>query len=358
MIGNGRVSSSVTTVTSAVALLLSSAILLSPRGAHAGECEQECVKGFSCQALSDYDCPPTACLPGQPCEPTPCEPTTVYECVAVPCTVDSDCAVGMACVKRDSDDDCLSTPSAAPCPPGTTCEPTPPSDPTPCEQKTEQTCVPRYQLPCKVASDCGTGFECEQMESCTSGDSGSAHGDPGGSGDVAPPVEPAPPQCDKTGVFHCTAELTTCNVSSDCPSGWTCVTVEERRGSSSDPGDNPPPLPGTDGNDPAGPGAAPQDPLPPESTTTRSYCAPPYYDLGIRGSLGGSIAGSDSNDSAPSPQEPGKSEGESTPSGDKTSGGCRTSAGHTGSSGVALLGTLGLLGLLHRRNRRPAPELG
>jgi MYXO-CTERM domain-containing protein len=228
----------------------------------------------------------------------------------------------------------------------------------PCEQKTEQTCVPRYQLPCKVAADCGTGFECEQTERCSSSDSGGAQDDPSGSG-VAPPAEPAPPQCVKTGEFHCTAELTTCSVASDCPSGWTCVTVEERRGSSSDPSANPPPLPGTDGSEPDSAGAAPQDtPLPPESTTTRSYCAPPYYDLNIRGSLGGSIAGSDSNDSAGSLQDPSKSEGESrTPSGDKTSGGCRTSAGRTGSSG-ALLGTLGLLGLLRRRIRRPATELG
>jgi hypothetical protein len=185
--------------------------------------------------------------------------TTVSECEPAECTSDADCAADMVCF-TETHEEC-SAPGGRACVEGQECEAIK-TEPT-CEQKTSSSCVPRYVPPCTVDADCGPGFSCTEIieEACSDSGSGTAPSagvdagaaaGTGGSGAEAKAAEPsdagvadagmmiegssepsddgakdfaAPePSCTTrvTGTFRCELQRIDCEVTTDCPSGFTC----------------------------------------------------------------------------------------------------------------------------------------
>ena len=218
----------------------------------------DCGKGFKCEASGVTSCPPTpACAKGDECSPAPeCSSAAVLTCVLASCTVDSDCADGMAC-SITTEQSCSSAGNGSKCSlPDASC-PTPP--PPTCTTYTYGTCTPKYNLPCKVDSDCGSGFTCipEPCECAPSLQSGGGSTsnvgvvNPGGpaiwadassravpedaaAADVAVPdpvddaatpiVAPvdAACACPAVPVNECQLNPISCAVDKDCPTTWTC----------------------------------------------------------------------------------------------------------------------------------------
>jgi hypothetical protein len=240
-----------------------------------------CTKGYTCESYQATACPAIASIDGKNVD---CAPTTSYSCVPASCATNEDCGDGMVC-NTSTSSTCsggMSKPSCDPAAPdcGAVLEDVPAS----CESKTVQQCVPRYLLPCKAASDCGTGFTCEEViETGCSGSGGASSGGAAGVG-TAMPTEPQPapttsssgvsaggaanvgvatggatvatrpvsatggastkiaapstdttadiaisqdppPTCTSvpTGRYQCVLQTINCNVDADCPAGLTCV---------------------------------------------------------------------------------------------------------------------------------------
>lgn len=209
--------------------------------------ETTCPKSFVCQSYEMDACPAIATRDGGAVD---CQPTTKYVCEPGPCTVDADCADGMVCHSSTST---TCSGSAPGCDPNTTdCKQLPPATES-CTFSMTSQCVPRYLLPCTVASDCGDGFTCEADQSCgCSGSTGSSSGGiatpatnasaPAGSGAAssiaADPATgaggttgrttgttPSSTQCTctNTGTNSCRLQVIGCTQDTDCPSGFTCV---------------------------------------------------------------------------------------------------------------------------------------
>lgn len=235
-----------------------------------GECatDADCPTGLTCEALGGSACATPACPPGEPCpEPTPCDPVIYYGCVAPPpppCTADSDCGDGLACI-IESYESCSGggavgapepLPGGAPDGSGTDTGTDPAVD---CTTETYSYCAPRWMGPCETAADCGDGFTCEPEVSCVcsgssggeippdagtgssgGGSSGSSSGSSGSSGDVPAPspdgsgasipvpdgsgVTEDPCACEPTGTNYCAlpSEPTACTSAADCPTDWSC----------------------------------------------------------------------------------------------------------------------------------------
>jgi hypothetical protein len=344
---------------SAVFLLssLASAIVARPIGCGTGAA---CAQGFECTEIGASGCAPSApCPAGQMCPaPEPCVTTIEYGCVPSHCTDDAQCAPGMLCHAWAAP--CAVTNCACP-------SDAPKCDcgPTVCDPQTVSMCTPRYDLPCKVAADCGAGFTCEEAQSCGCASSGS------GSGDAAPPMQgtagtssagaaPAPAggsaaidplptpdcSCQPSGELQCVPMRLMCSTAANCPAGWSCqVEVSTATAPACAPGSNCPMMPAP------GPAA--------------SWCVPPYYgaqsggDLEVpvtpttgngsgTGTTGTGTAGTSStgvpNEGTPAPTTTGDGEAHE-------SSACALGHAPASSGALALLAMLGaLLGLKRRRS--------
>lgn len=313
--------------------------------------DSDCTKGFTCQVVGASGCPAYACpaQTGAPdvqtCPPPPaCNPQVVKGCLPGPCSTDSDCATGMVC-HGDSYTNCPVLAPPPSCPPNADCA-APAADAGACTTTTVNSCVPRYDLPCTVDSDCGDGFTCvpDTVTSCAGGGSagsGGAVGAPAtgtaivvdagivvtGPDDASPP----PPTCTTTtgSTSSCRANAIACAASSDCPATWTCVAQPQPAsvvcaGPAS-----------FDGSIPA---CGPFDAGP-----AQSLCQPPYADLGSP-QAAGSTSGS-SGAPVPAAAENGTAEGGTAGS----SGGCQVAAPGAPAGEVSLLVLLGLTALSRRR---------
>ena len=121
--------------------------------------DSTCPRGFSCETES-AGCPAVECV-GDGCKQ--CEPSTYSYCKALPCQSDSDCDVGMVCTGVQYQG-CAD--AAEPACDGPNC-PTKASSETCGSTAPTSECVPRWQLHCETAADCGEGFTCEVEESCS-----------------------------------------------------------------------------------------------------------------------------------------------------------------------------------------------
>ncbi|MGO9833169.1 MAG: hypothetical protein ACLP1X_03045 [Polyangiaceae bacterium] len=353
-----------------IALLFALGALGASRTASADptSCTQnsDCSKGFTCQvvgasACTAYACPATTGtdVDAQACPPPPaCDPQVIMGCLPGPCSTDSDCATGMVCY-ADTYTSCPPAPAPSPscAGPGADCAEPAEFDAGPCTTTTVKSCVPRYELPCTVSSDCGDGFTCvpDTSRACSGG--GSA-GSGASGGAPAPGSGPAilvdagtvtvgtidaspspPPTCTTTtgSTSSCQVNTIPCTTSSDCPSTWTCVSQ-----------------PTAVSNICAGPasfdGAVPPcgspDPAP-----AQMLCEPPYEGLGA--SPGG--ASLSAGGSAPAPAlaqngagaDAGASGSSAAPTG--ATGGCQVVAPGAAPGAASLFTLLGLTALVRRR---------
>lgn len=322
--------------------------------------DSDCTKGFSCQvvgasACAGYACPrPAAGVDAEACPPPPpCDPTVIKGCMPGPCTTDSDCATGMVCY-ADSYTNCPAPEPVASCPKNADCA-APAIDAGACTTTTVKSCVPRYDLPCTVASDCGDGFTCvpDSVTECSGGGSagsGVSTGAPETSSGPAIPVDASPvtvgavdassppPSCTTTveSTSSCQANTIACTTTANCPSTWTCVAQPEPATEI---------CAGPASFDGAVPPCGSPDPAP-----AQSLCEPPYTNLGSNS--GGATRSS--TGSAPvaataggTPINGSAASSSSAPTG--SSGGCQMAAPGAANGGIPFLALLGLTALSRRR---------
>jgi Cys-rich repeat protein len=330
-----------------VAMLVSLGALGASRTAHAQSMtcanDTDCGKGFSCQTVGASACPAIACARGEECDIPICDPQIIKECEPGPCNTDSDCATGMVCF-TDSAVSCPPVEVAPSCPKDALCAEPAVVDAGACTTMTSKSCVPKYDLPCHVDSDCGDGFTCvpDTATECSGGGSaGSA-----GSGST-PPVPPVvqTPTCTTTtlSTSSCQAKSMPCATSNDCPSTWSCSAGNVSNIACAGP------ALAVD----AGSVAPICDPGPP----AQMLCAPPYAYLGLgtegSGFASGSPTSAGSGDAAVVPgleSAPSASAGNSPPNA-AGGGGCQLGGGGATGGGPSLLALLGLVGLVRRRSR-------
>jgi hypothetical protein len=135
------------------------------------------------------------------------------ECKSPACSKDADCPTDMVCYAQTST--ACSGGSAPACKPGANCEPVDAGQPV-CTTETTHSCVPRYVPPCKQDADCGAGFKCVEQKLC------SCSGGAARSGDGGVSTQPDSCSCSSSGISYCELQPKTCEAASDCPSGWTC----------------------------------------------------------------------------------------------------------------------------------------
>lgn len=204
---------------------VSSALLAPPPQPAEASCSvnADCGKGYECTVVGGSGCAAPACAPGASCPPPePCKPTEIKACTPARCAADADCADGMLCHKWTEACpavDCVCSSNTPKC----DC-PQPACDPT-----VLSICTPRYVLPCAAAADCGSGFTCEEQQSCTcSGSAGGAAPPAGSAGaapsDVAAPLPKPSCSCSPSGVFQCVPKEIPCSADAQCPAGWGCRT--------------------------------------------------------------------------------------------------------------------------------------
>ena len=356
-----------------LALCFAAPLFVSARASAAEACGDEiCPKGYQCETF-DAGCPAIACADDSDC--APCEPSVTHVCVAQPCSSDADCAADMVCF-TDTHEECEDTAGCAT--PDSqddggadekvpNCEP---AEPPVCTTVSTSACIPRWQLPCQLASDCGAGFTCEeQMRGGCSGSSGSAGGGSTPSDPATPPdgdaggAEPAPDEgfaptppdggaddggdCffEPSGVSACVAIEVACATDADCAEGWTCENNNEGACWASSDGSS---------------GCDPVDPA--------KVCAPPYAHLGGGRGVGEDDSGASNGGGEPTagggepevPPTPPKGEGDSASgdhdaaSGDSdesVESGCSVSHVRGGSTGLGFL-ALALGALFGARRRR------
>jgi hypothetical protein len=312
-----------------------------------------CQVGFECAVVGASSCPGAApCAPGAPCtEPAPCTSVQEYGCVPANCTVDAQCAAGMVCHTWTEDcpvTDCACAPDVPDCGCGV----------SQCDPKTVSMCTPRYVLPCKLDSDCGTNFTCEEeITGCASSGSGGSDAPapiPGGSGAKpappdaaggAPAADPIPvPNCNSqpTGVFHCVAKDIACDDASDCPAGWHCEHAADVATPACPPGAE------------CEPAAAP--------IPSVSLCRPEYYGVDSSGGLETPTAGTDKGENGsgsagtsstgtpnPQPQKPTDPNAADGDAESHESSACAMGHAPASSGALSLLVMLGALFSLKRR---------
>lgn len=360
--------------------------------------DSDCSKGFTCQVSGISACPGSpACAPGEVCS-TPaqtCTPQTTSSCQPGPCTTDSDCATGMVCY-ADTYQTCSGSGGAALCAKGDECPPPPAPTPPTCTTTTgPSSCVPKYELPCTVDSDCGDHFTCvpDTVSVCSGGGSaGSAGGVTavgGGSGTgssssgesttvAVPPAAPSlpdipadaaapPPIAEDAGVScttttsstsSCQADTIVCTADSDCPATWTCE-------SQSVPVSNiacAEPVMLVDGSPVILPCIVDAGPTP----ASPQVCVPPY-STGVNAALSGVESAPGAVSEAPSGAGAGSSNnagvaptvanaataGSSDKSQDGTGGGgCQMGASPAGAPSGVWLGLIACLGFAFRRRTR------
>jgi len=304
--------------------------------------ETTCPQGFVCET-QPAPCPAIACAEGQECPP--CD-ATMEVCAPASCTSQADCGADMVCAGFDVRD-CGGSAPAEPCERGEDCAA--PAAPAECSSTTAYECTPRWQLPCAADADCGAGFRCVELESCSCAGSPAAPGGSGGGAEPAPgarapspaPVDPdADPSCvcEPSGQKSCEVVETACATNAECAAGWTCQ-------------DNPEGVCWADANGQTG--CTPADPA--------RLCAPPYSNLPVAGGFGegrpttGGIPANGGPQSGDGGGLPASGQSEEDGAGAQASGGgCSISAvPKTDASPLAWLGVaLGAAVGLRRRARR------
>ncbi len=178
-------------------------------------CALACPKGFSCNEAPSA-CPAVFC--DDPADCPACEGSAVFFCAPDACASDADCAAGALCAPQLT----LECPPPAASGPGYVSSATAPT-PYECTSSTPHLCTPRWQLPCDVDSDCGSGFLCQELEQ-VSCDGALAPADPleiQNPGSAPPP--PPPVSCTSTSVRACVQVDTLCGSTADCPLNMECV---------------------------------------------------------------------------------------------------------------------------------------
>jgi len=358
-----------------VALLAFVGATLSPIAAHADtpcSSDSDCSKGFTCQMTGVSGCPPVAACPlggsGADCAVTPCEPQVVSDCEPGPCSTDSDCADGMVC-HADVIEGCA-TPA---CAPGETYAGL---DAGGCTTTTVSTCVPPYDLPCQVNSDCGAGFNCvpDTITACsgtavvgsaTTGGavtaSGSASGGAGASGGLPTPdaadagaptsLPPIlvdagalpPPTCTTTtlSTSSCIAQTILCSTDADCPTSWTCVSPPSAVSTACvevEPAENTSVAVSCEAG---------------VSTPAPMQCVPPYYTVtsgaGVANSTGSGLTTGGAVAPSAAPSSP--AGGANGTGSDMAGGGCQIGSRSTDTGAPGLFALVGLFGAALRRRR-------
>jgi len=285
-----------------------------------------------------------------------CGTVQVKQCVASPCTADSECSVGWSC-KTDAYSTCPTAPAtnggasaigipaaagvgnagfvAAGGSASDVAMPVGGSSAVVCTTVSQSTCQPNAQGPCTVADDCGPGYDCVEQTSCgcsgsasvgsSSGTAGAAnymmpYPGTGGSGATAPACT-----CSSTGVKGCQAQTIACLADADCPETWSCVGVGD-----------------------------------PTAAVTAT-CQPPYtYFNGgtVTTGNGKGEAGTAGTSTVGAVDHSGVGGGTSAPAApvanedaSSTSGGCQIGTGKGSHFAAMLLGAVALLGI--QRRRRP-----
>lgn len=369
-------------------LALVASALAASGSASAQECtaDTDCPKSWTCEVTGGSACGGSApaCEAGKECpvpEPVDCVTQEFKSCEPGPCTQDSDCDEGMICYK-DSVESCTGV-STQPACIGPDCPDAATADTTgSCTTEERSACVPRWAAPCEVAADCGDGFDCVAEEQCAcAGSGGGTSSSSGGSSDPsAGGAEPAPAAdagtgtdiapavdggvskgdgctCTPSDTKYCRVKMVECASAGDCPTDWTC---EEQISGDTDIGCVRPEPAAADGGAASGTdtGCAIVDAG--ATTTSVSYCMPPFADLGFgvgrdaqsesAGSGKGGVA-----DGNGAPTAAGSDDGSEASTTAKDSGMCSVSrvGGHASNYGALALSVLGVC-LALRRSRRHA----
>ncbi|MBN2573916.1 MAG: hypothetical protein JXP73_05065 [Deltaproteobacteria bacterium] len=374
--------------------------LMAPGLAIAQTCtsDADCAKGLSCQEDPTIATAAVVCSivdGGTVCTEVvgPQLPAT-KSCQAAPCASDADCGPDMVCFSQTYTTCTGGTPETVRCEPGTECPDPPVPDPVTCADTTVSYCAYRWEMPCNTDADCGAGFTCKpNVIGVCSGSSGSASGgtaeDSVGTGGASGSSEPpAPPSegidageapvitCTTVESYpgYCQANAVACAADSDCPSGWTCVTVHSGTEVSSTPPDVET-APSGAGEATSKPEPVPVPPpvvldagalFPPEETTRT--CQPPsshgplYVGTDLGGSEGGGTtavraadAGTSQGNAVPPTPTPTTADmpgntPQTTAATTSGGGGCTVAAGELSSGPAWLL--FAALGLLFARRRR------
>jgi hypothetical protein len=303
--------------------------------------DTDCSHGFTCQAAGATLCPVVECAAADPnCVQPVCDPQIIRECQPGSCTTDSDCAAGMVCY-AESAVSCPVAPDPV-CADGKCVQP---DVDAACTTVTAMSCVPQYDVPCHVDSDCGPGFTC--VPDTTSECSGGGSAGSGSVGSSPPSVGEdggAPTStCTTTTLSTSSCQLNTipCTTVSDCPSStWTCEATAVSNIACAEPAIGP------DGGSAFG-GC---EPGPPASM----QCSPPYANLPGLG--GGSTAVPNAAAVGDAGTEgTAATEGSSTPRGalaSQPTAGCQLApGGGSGGGEASFFALLGLVGWMRRRNR-------
>ncbi len=176
--------------------------------------DADCGHGLTCVVTGTTECPKApACAKGDECPPAPtCDPVTTMTCALGSCTTDSDCASGMLCSTRTVRE-CSGGGTA--CNADAACQVSPP--PT-CTSTTSSTCTPKYNLPCQVDSDCGSGF------TCVPAPCGCAVSNSSGAGTSSIDASCG---CPDIAANVCQINPISCAADGDCPSTWTCQVTSD-----------------------------------------------------------------------------------------------------------------------------------
>lgn len=233
----------------------------------------DCGHGYTCEITSVGGCPP--CPPNADCI---CAPAMIKTCELATCRADADCAAGDVCQTPTYGAVACASPAMPACPANVDCgAPAPVA--TPCTVTTPASvCTHKYNLPCTIASDCGTSFNCvaDMSQTCSAASEGVAvtggmttgvvSAVDGGAGfaigvgaplnlalpeDAGPPVpvnegmtsagsidaapigspvdggivvSPPAPVCTTTTLptSHCEPMFIPCSSDASCPATWTC----------------------------------------------------------------------------------------------------------------------------------------
>jgi MYXO-CTERM domain-containing protein len=348
---------------------VAAAIGASPEPQSSCGADTDCEKGFVCAVVGGVACAAPPCAEGEACEIPTCEPMEIRACVPAQCSSNADCAADMLCLQQTTGG--CSVPMAPPCEPGLPC-PDSPAVPECSEVQVSGQCVPRYQLPCQTAEDCGDGFNCVAAQSCSCpGSEGTSPSDaapefagsPGGSsGDTDSPAPPKVPEdcsCFTDESYKlCEPKDIACATDDACPESWSCQMVggySACSGGTPDSSDDP-----AEGVD---------RPMCVE-VTGELKCVPPYYYGGpvapggvpAEGGTGRPVVGVPDGvlgspgavpPSGPAaPQDPNGSSATGNPAAPNGRGGCQVSASPMPAGGGLVLGSLlGLLAAAFRRRR-------
>jgi uncharacterized protein (TIGR03382 family) len=236
------------------ALLSAGAPLWPGMKAAAQDCtgDADCGAGYRCQTDSYESCSgEITCTPDGECTEIEdeCETVSYAWCTNALCTVDADCPSTMACHAQTTWECSGGMAGASAGGTGGAVDAGVYEESTCVEVPADSVCIPRHQLPCTVASDCGGGFDCVQSTywECSGGGAGGMGGDAdggtapqaGAGGAVAADAGASTPVDADGGVDYpggdyechevpsaeqyCSLQDLPCTADAECPEGLSCL---------------------------------------------------------------------------------------------------------------------------------------